>query len=78
METLSLVIIEDEKIMLEELVSTIDWASIGLVVVATAEDGVMGEKIIKEYKWEIIFDANVNVFETEYIENRQGHRKMPL
>ena len=48
METLSLVIIEDEKIMLEELVSTIDWASIGLTVIGTAEDGLKGEMLIKE------------------------------
>ena len=47
METLSLVIIEDEKIMLEELVSTIDWASIGLTVIGTAEDGLKGEMLIK-------------------------------
>ena len=54
METLSLVIVEDEKLILEELVTTADWASIGVSVVATAEDGVMGEKIIKEYNPDIV------------------------
>ena len=54
METLSLVIVEDEKLILEELVTTVDWASIGVSVVATAEDGVMGEKIIKEYKPDLV------------------------
>ena len=54
METLSLVIVEDEKLILEELVTTVDWASIGVSVVATAEDGVMGEKIIKEYNPDIV------------------------
>ena len=36
METLTMVIIEDEKIILEELVSTFDWSKLGITVIGTA------------------------------------------
>ncbi len=54
METLTMVIIEDEKIMLEELVSAFDWSKLGITVTGTAEDGISGEKLIKETGADII------------------------
>ncbi len=46
-EILSLIIVEDEAIMLEELKTTIDWASLGIKVIATAANGLDGENKIK-------------------------------
>ena len=54
METLTMVIIEDEKIILEELVSTFDWSKLGITVIGTAEDGISGEKLIMESSPDII------------------------
>ena len=54
METLTMVIIEDEKIILKELVSTFDWSKLGITVIGTAEDGISGEKLIMESSPDII------------------------
>lgn len=51
---LSLVIVEDEPIMLEELVKAVPWQEIGVEVAGTAMDGVAGEALIKELNPDIV------------------------
>lgn len=53
-EILSLIIVEDESIMLEELKTTIDWEDLEIEVVATACNGVEGERKIKELLPDIV------------------------
>lgn len=48
------ILVEDELITLEELQVTIPWQELGLEVIATADDGLKGEKLIKELKPDII------------------------
>ncbi len=48
------VVVEDEKITLEELIVSIPWKDLDLEVIATAEDGIAGEKLIKELNPDII------------------------
>ncbi len=53
-EVLSLIIVEDEKIMLKELLNTIRWNELGIMVTATAGDGEEGERLIKETAPDIV------------------------
>lgn len=53
-EILSLVIVEDEKIMLEELVKGIDWGSLGIRIEGTASDGEEGERLIRQLAPDIV------------------------
>ncbi len=48
------IVVEDEKITLEELIVSIPWKELGLEVIATAEDGIAGEKLIKDLKPDIV------------------------
>lgn len=48
------VLVEDEQITLEELKVSIPWKDLNLEVIATADDGLMGEKIIKDLSPDII------------------------
>ncbi|WP_320127677.1 helix-turn-helix domain-containing protein [uncultured Sphaerochaeta sp.] len=50
----SVIFIEDEKIVREELVASIRWELLGLDLVATASDGIEGEKLIKQYEPDIV------------------------
>ncbi len=54
LEVLSLIIVEDEKIMLKELLNTIHWSELGIMVTATATDGEEGERLIKETAPDIV------------------------
>ena len=53
-EVLSLIIVEDEKIMLKELLNTIRWSELGIMVTATCSDGEEGERLIKETAPDIV------------------------
>ncbi|MCR5732898.1 MAG: helix-turn-helix domain-containing protein [Sphaerochaetaceae bacterium] len=53
-EILSLIIVEDEKIMLKELLNTIRWNELGIIVTATASDGEEGERLINETAPDIV------------------------
>lgn len=46
----SVVFVEDEQIVREEIVSSIRWDLLGLELVGTASDGMSGENLIKEKK----------------------------
>ena len=50
----TVVLIEDEKITLEELLLTIPWEKLSLKVVGTAENGIDGEKLIKNEDPDIV------------------------
>ena len=54
MEKYKVLIAEDEEITLNELLITIDWESLGLEVVATVQDGIKGEELIKELSPDIV------------------------
>ena len=53
-EILSLVIVEDEEIMLRELINAIDWQRLGIKIIATCRDGEEGERVIKEKTPDIV------------------------
>jgi len=48
------VLVEDEKITLEELLVSIHWQELGLDVVATADNGIKGEEIIRVLSPDIV------------------------
>lgn len=48
MELLKLVIVDDEPILLEGLVKTYDWKSMGYEVVGSAQSGEQAIKVIRE------------------------------
>ena len=50
----SVVFIEDEQIVREEIVSSIRWQLLGLELVGTAADGLEGEKLIKRVEPDIV------------------------
>jgi two-component system response regulator YesN len=50
----SVIFVEDEQIVREEIVSSIRWKLLGLDLVATAADGIEGEKLIKQYEPDIV------------------------
>ena len=54
MKKLKVVLVEDEEIVLRELENTINWESLGMEVVATASDGLEGEKKIRAYIPDIV------------------------
>ena len=54
MKKLKVVLVEDEEIVLRELENTINWESLGMEVVATASDGLEGEKKIRAYLPDIV------------------------
>jgi two-component system, response regulator YesN len=43
----TVVIVEDERLIREDLEQTTDWASLGLEVIGTAENGLLGEELIR-------------------------------
>ncbi len=50
----SVVFVEDEQIVREEIVSSVRWDLLGLHLVGTASDGLSGEKMIKELEPDIV------------------------
>ncbi len=54
MKRLTVVIIDDEKIILEGFTRLVRWDEIGCAVIATATDGVEGEALIKELRPDIV------------------------
>ena len=50
----TVVFVEDEKIVRDEIVSSIRWKLLGLVLVGTASDGLEGERLIKELEPDIV------------------------
>ena len=50
----SVVFVEDEQIVREEIVSSIRWDLLGLELVGTASDGMSGENLIKEKEPDIV------------------------
>lgn len=54
MKRLTVVIIDDEQIILEGFTRLVKWDEIGCTVVATATDGVEGEALIKELRPDIV------------------------
>lgn len=50
----SLIIVEDEFIMLKELEMMIDWKSLGIELVAKATNGIEGEREIKKHNPDIV------------------------
>ena len=50
----SVVFVEDEQIVREEIVSSIRWDLLGLELVGTASDGLSGENLIKEKEPDIV------------------------
>ncbi len=48
------ILVEDEKITLEELTLTIPWKSLGLEIIGTAENGISGEEMIRSLKPDIV------------------------
>jgi len=50
----TVVFVEDEKIVRDEIVSSIRWKLLGLVLLGTAGDGLEGEKLIKELEPDIV------------------------
>lgn len=50
----TVVLIEDEKITLEELLLTIPWEELSLTVAGTAENGIDGENLIKKKDPDIV------------------------
>jgi len=53
-EELTLLIAEDEEIMRKELEMAINWNELGIKIIANAEDGIEGEKLIKELDPDIV------------------------
>jgi len=53
-EKLTVLIVEDEGIITEELERTINWNRLSLEVIGTAEDGVKGEELIKSLSPDIV------------------------
>lgn len=49
------IIVDDEKIIVEGLVETIPWESLNCKVIKTANDGVQGLEMVKTYKPDILF-----------------------
>jgi two-component system response regulator YesN len=50
----SVIFVEDEQIVRDEIVSSIRWSLLGLELVATAADGIEGERLIKQYEPDIV------------------------
>ncbi|WP_293893203.1 response regulator, partial [Sphaerochaeta sp. UBA5856] len=50
----SVVFVEDEQIVREEIVSSIRWELLGLELVGTAADGMEGEQLIKRVEPDIV------------------------
>jgi len=50
----SVVFVEDEQIVREEIVSSIRWELLGLELVGTAADGLEGEQLIKRVEPDIV------------------------
>lgn len=50
----SVVFVEDEQIVREEIVSSIRWELLGLTLVGTASDGLEGEQLIKRTEPDIV------------------------
>ena len=48
MNTYTVALVEDERIMLDELLYTIPWEELGLEVCGTAMNGIEGERLLKE------------------------------
>ena len=53
-ETLTLVLVEDEPLILDELLAAINWQALGLEVTGTATDGEAGESLIKTLNPDIV------------------------
>ena len=49
-----LIIVEDEEIIRKGLVNTIDWLSMGFIVIGEAEDGEEGLRLIRELEPELV------------------------
>ncbi len=54
MKKLTLVLVEDEKIVLKELQEMIDWDKLGIELVGCAEDGEEGENLIRRLEPDIV------------------------
>ncbi len=54
MRKLGIVLVEDEALILEELCLTIPWETMDLEVLGCAENGIDGERIIKELEPDIV------------------------
>lgn len=50
----TVVFVEDEKIVRDEIVSSIRWKLLGLELIGTAGDGLEGERLIKELEPDIV------------------------
>ncbi|MDL2229397.1 helix-turn-helix domain-containing protein, partial [Treponema sp. OttesenSCG-928-L16] len=50
----TVIVIEDEKILREELVHTTPWKELELKVIGTAEDGISGEALIRDLDPDIV------------------------
>lgn len=50
----TVVLIEDEPLVLKELAEMTPWECLGLELIGTAQDGFSGEKIVKELKPDIV------------------------
>ncbi len=50
----TVVVIEDERLIREDLERTTDWANLGLEIIGTAEDGLLGEELIKSKDPDIV------------------------
>ena len=54
MRTYSVVLVEDETLILQELVLTIPWNDMNMEVLGTAENGIDGEQLIKDTDPDIV------------------------
>ena len=54
MKLLKLVIVDDEPILLEGLVKTYDWKSMGYEVVGSAQSGEQAIKVIRETRPHVV------------------------
>ena len=67
MKLLKLVIVDDEPILLQGLLKTYDWESMGFEVVGTAQSGEQAIQVIKEKKPHVVLTdiRNENLFRYE-------------
>ena len=54
MKLLKLVVVDDEPILLQGLLKTYDWGSMGFEVVGTAQSGEQAIQVIKEKKPHVV------------------------
>lgn len=54
MRTYSVVVLDDEELIIQSLVSLIDWAGLGCYIAATGTDGVAGSTILKQLRPDIV------------------------